>query len=85
MRAWQDEDNDDTLDRLSIDTCGWDPGKDDCDETEPEQPLRTSDPSCSRSSSQSTMVDNSRHTHKRNGTQGSGATRTQVLAPHCHP
>jgi hypothetical protein len=28
MRARQDEDNDDALDRPSIDTCGWDPGKD---------------------------------------------------------
>ena len=27
MRARQDEDNDDALDRPSIDTCGWDPGR----------------------------------------------------------
>ena len=31
MRARQDEDNDDALDRPSIDTCGWDPGKDDAE------------------------------------------------------
>jgi hypothetical protein len=28
MRAQQDEDNDDAPARPSIDTCGWDPGKD---------------------------------------------------------
>jgi hypothetical protein len=28
MRALQDEDNDDDPDCQSIDTCGWDPGKD---------------------------------------------------------
>jgi hypothetical protein len=27
MRARQDEDNDDALDRPLIDTCGWDPGR----------------------------------------------------------
>jgi hypothetical protein len=31
MRARQDDDNDDALDRPSIDTCGWDPGKDDAE------------------------------------------------------
>jgi hypothetical protein len=31
MRARQDEDNDDALDRPSIDTCGWDPGTDDAE------------------------------------------------------
>ena len=31
MRVRQDEDNDDALDRPSIDTCGWDPGKDDAE------------------------------------------------------
>ncbi len=29
MRAPQDEDNDTALDRSSLVTCGWDPGKDD--------------------------------------------------------
>jgi hypothetical protein len=31
MCARQDQDNDDALDRPSIDTCGWDPGKDDAE------------------------------------------------------
>jgi hypothetical protein len=31
MRARQDEDNDNALDHPSIDTCGWDPGKDDAE------------------------------------------------------
>jgi len=32
MRARQDEDNDEAPARLSIDNCGWDPGKDEAED-----------------------------------------------------